>query len=137
MSTVVKYDPEIARIEAIAKLSLLALGMAAGGYFIVKTVVKKGLANQQLKHSADEGDPATYATQFKMAFENDNWMGWGTNLTQVFNTINAIPTKKAYTKVQSSYKTLYNRSLNADLEDELSTDEYNKFIRILAAKKES
>jgi hypothetical protein len=138
MNSVVKYDPAIERLEnikATALLSLLGLGAAAAGYIGLKSLIKKLEANNQLKHSTDEGDPATYATQFKMAFENDNWLGWGTNVTQVYATINSIPTKKAYSKVQASYKALYNRNLNADLMDELSTDEYNKFIQILATKK--
>jgi hypothetical protein len=138
MSAVTRYDPAYERMEnikATAFLSLLGLGAAAAGYMGLKSLIKKLEANNQLKHSTDEGDPATYATQFKMAFENDNWLGWGTNLTQVYATITAIPSKKSYSKVQASYKALYNRNLNADLMDELSTDEYNKFISILAAKK--
>jgi hypothetical protein len=140
MSAVVKYDPAQERLEnlkATALLSVLGLGATAAAYLGLKSLIKKFEANHELKNSANEGDPATYATQFKMAFDNDNWLGWGTNLTMVFNTITAIPTKKAFSKVQASYKALYNRNLNADLTDELSTDEYSKFIRMLAAKKDS
>jgi hypothetical protein len=39
-----------------------------------------------------------------------------------------------YSKVQKEYANLYGKSLNADLEDELSSEEYNELIRILNAK---
>jgi hypothetical protein len=37
--------------------------------------------------------------------------------------------------VQKEYFRMYNKSLNADLEEELSSDEYNNLIRLLNAKK--
>lgn len=140
MTAVRKYyrqeDDRLLELKTAVLYSALGLGVATASYLGIKSIYKKLEANRELKNSATEGDPAAYATQFKMAFQNDNWLGWGTNLTLVFNTINAIPSKKTYSKVQAAYKNLYNTRLNADLMDELSTDEYNRFIQILAAKKD-
>jgi 5,10-methylene-tetrahydrofolate dehydrogenase/methenyl tetrahydrofolate cyclohydrolase len=69
-----------------------------------------------------------------MAFDNDNSFGWGTNEEMVFKVFNDMPSKSMYAKVQKEYSKMYGRSLNADLEDELSSDEYNELIRILNAK---
>jgi hypothetical protein len=70
-----------------------------------------------------------------MAFDNDNYMGWGTNEQMVLQVFSEIPSKAMYTRVQKEYANLYGRSLNADLEEELSSEEYNELIRILNAKK--
>lgn len=70
-----------------------------------------------------------------MAFDNDNYFGWGTNEKMVMQVFNDLPSKSMYTKVQKEYSRLYGRSLNADLEEELDSDEYNELIRILNAKK--
>ena len=125
----------VADFKSVVLFSILGLGAIGGGALLVRKYIRKNQMKNQQKHSIEEGNPATYATQFKMAFENDNYFGWGTNEELVYNTINAIASKKMYSKVQDSYQKLYNRSLNADLEDELSSDEYNKFIRILSSKK--
>ena len=88
------------------------------------------------KDSLDEGDPATYAKQLKMAFDNDNWFGWGTNLKLVFQVFEEIPSKGMYKKVQSSYFDMYAKPLNSDLESELSSSEYNQMISLLSSKKD-
>ena len=70
-----------------------------------------------------------------MAFDNDNWGSWGTDEEVIFSVFREIPSKSLYSKVQRAYQSLYNRNLNRDLEEELSSDEYNEVIRILNAKK--
>jgi hypothetical protein len=52
----------------------------------------------------------------------------------VMQVFNEIPSKSMYSKVQKEYANLYGKSLNADLEEELSSEEYNELIRILNAK---
>lgn len=69
-----------------------------------------------------------------MAFDNDTWFGWGTNENQVLQVFNQIPSKAFYQKVQKAYADLYGKSLNSDLEDELSSDDYNTIIRLLSSK---
>lgn len=122
-------------LKTVVIYSALGLGTATGLFFLARHFFKKEKANQAQKSSLDEGDPATYAKQLKMAFDNDNSFGWGTNEEQVFRVFNDIPSKNMYTKVQREYSNMYGKSLNADLEDELSSEEYNELIRILNAKK--
>lgn len=122
-------------LKTVVIYSTLGLGTATGLFFLGRHLYKKTRANISQKHSLEVGDPATFAKQLKMAFDNDNYMGWGTNEPMVIQVFNEIPSKSMYTKVQKEYANLYGRSLNADLEEELSSDEYNELIRILNAKK--
>ncbi len=112
----------------------LGIGTVTGLFFLGRHFIHKKAVKHTEKHSAEEGNPATYAKQLRMAFQNDNDFGWGTNEELVYSTIREIETKAAYAKVQSAYYTLYGKSLNADLEDEMSSDEYNEVIRIISAK---
>jgi len=115
--------------------STLGLGTATGLFFLVRHFYKKSQANRSEKHSLEEGDPATYAKQLKMAFDNDNYFGWGTNETTVLRVFRELPSRKMFERVQKEYFRLYNSSLNADLEKELESDEYDELISILKTKK--
>ena len=126
---------KIQNLKSIVIYSTLGLGTATGLFFLARYFYKKTRANVSQRRSLEVGDPATFAKQLKMAFDNDNYMGWGTNEKMVLQVFNEIPSKTMYTKVQKEYASLYGRSLNADLEEELSSEEYNELIRILNAKK--
>lgn len=126
---------KIQNLKTVVIYSTLGVGTATGLFFVARHFYKKTLANQSEKRSLEEGDPATYAKQLKMAFENDNYFGWGTNWEVVKQVFAELPSKSMYTKVQREYMRLYSKSLNADLEDELSSEEYNALIRILNGKK--
>jgi len=126
---------KLQNLKTMVIYSTLGLGTATGLFFLARHFYKKTRANISQKHSLEVGDPATFAKQLKMAFDNDNYLGWGTNEQMVKQVFNEIPSKSMYTKVQKEYANLYGRSLNADLEEELSSDEYNELIRILNAKK--
>ena len=128
-------EQKIQNLKTAVIYSSLGVGTATGLFFLTRSVLRKVRATQSEKHSLEEGDPATFAKQLKMAFENDNYFGWGTNLKIVKQVFNNLPSKSMYSKVQREYMKLYNKSLNADLEGELSSDEYNELIRILNAKK--
>lgn len=128
-------EQKIQNLKTVVVYSSLGIGTAAGLFLLARHFYRKTLTNQTQKHSLEEGDPATYAKQLKMAFENDNWAGWGTNEKLVKQVFEELPSKSMYNKVQTAYFRLYGKSLNADLEDELSSDEYNELIRILNAKK--
>lgn len=129
-------DAQKARnLKTIVVYSTLGLGSATGLFLLARHFYKKTRASISQKHSLEVGDPSTFAKQLKMAFDNDNYAGWGTNEKMVIQVFNEIPSKSMYTKVQREYTNLYGRSLNADLEEELSSDEYNELIRILTAKK--
>jgi arabinogalactan endo-1,4-beta-galactosidase len=132
-----REDFAVQKFKTVVICSVLSVGTAIGLYYFGRNFVRDLQKESVQKKNATEGDPAAYATQFKMAFDNDNWFGWGTNNTLLFDTILVIPTKKAYSQTQDAYQKLYNRSLNADLESELSSSEYNRFILILSRKPES
>ena len=125
---------KIHNLKTVVVYSTLGVGTATGLFFLARHLYKKTRANLSERRSLDEGDPATYAKQLKMAFENDNYFGWGTNWNVVKQVFQTVPTKSMYAKVQREYFNLYSKSLNADLEDELSSDEYNELIRMLNAK---
>jgi hypothetical protein len=128
-------EQRVQDFKTIMIFSTLGLGTATGLFFLGRHLYKNTIANSSQKRSLEEGDPATYAKQLKMAFENDNYMGWGTNTEMVKKVFRDIPSKNMYGKVQKEYMRMYSKSLNADLEDELTSDEYNEIIRILNAKK--
>ena len=125
---------KIQNLKTVVIYSTLGVGTATGLFFLARHFYKQSRANLSERRSLEEGDPATYAKHLKMAFENDNYFGWGTNWNVVKQVFLTIQTKSMYSKVQREYFNLYNKSLNADLEDELSSDEYNELIRILNAK---
>lgn len=128
-------EQKIQNLKTIVIYSTLGVGTATGLFLLARHFYKKTRATISQKHSLEEGDPATFATQLKMAFDNDSYFGWGTNEKMVMQVFNDIPSKSMYSKVQKEYSRLYGRSLNADLEEELSSDEYNELIRILNTKK--
>jgi hypothetical protein len=127
-------EQKLQNLKTVVIYSTLGVGTATGLFFLARHFYKKTRANLSERNSLEEGDPATLAKQLKMAFENDNYFGWGTNWNVVKQVFLAIPSKSMYAKVQREYFNLYSKSLNADLEGELSSDEYNELIRILNAK---
>lgn len=128
-------EQKLQNLKTIVIYSTLGLGTATGLFLLGRHFYKKARANLSERHSLEEGDPATFAKQLKMAFENDNYFGWGTNWKVVKQVFEEIPSKNMYARVQKEYFRIYSKSLNADLEDELSSDEYNELIRILNGKK--
>lgn len=128
-------DDRLREIKTIAVYSALGLGTATGVFLLIRHFYKKAKKTVVEKRSLTEGDPSTYARQLKMAFDNDNWMGWGTNTEMVTQVFQSMPSKATYQKVQNAYATLYNRSLTADLEDELTSEEYNQVISIISTKR--
>jgi hypothetical protein len=125
---------KVKKYKSVVIYSAIGLGTATGLFFLVRHFYKKTRANVSQKKSLEVGDPATFAKQLKMAFDNDNYLGWGTNEEVIMQVFKEIPSKTMYSKVQREYFNLYGKSLNADLEQELSSEEYNELIRILNAK---
>ena len=112
--------------------SLIGLGIVGGGVFFGRKLVVKSVANREEKKSFEDGTPATYAKQIKMAFENDGW--WGTDTEKLRSTLRDIPSKQVFLKVQESYKKLYNSNMITDMSDELQTTEYNEMLQIIGTK---
>lgn len=114
--------------------SILGIGIVGGGIFFGKKFVLKTISNKEENKSFEDGTPATFAKQIKMAYENDGWPG--TDVIKLRNTLVEIPSKQVFTKVQDSYKKLYNGNLIGDMSDELQSTEYNEMMQIIAAKSE-
>jgi hypothetical protein len=120
------------------KLKYLFIGvLSIGGSFLVgRKIVRKARSNKEEKKSATEGSPADYAQRLNMAFENDNWFGWGTDEAAIRSTLLEIPTREIFARTMSSYQKLYNRSLMKDLKDELTISEYTEMMAIINVKPE-
>jgi hypothetical protein len=112
-------------------VSLVVLG---GSFFIGRSIVRHARATSEEKKTYDDGNAAYYAQKLKMAFENDNYFGWGTDEESIRNTLRKIPSKEIFKQVINSYQKLYAKSLMADLKDELTTTEYNEMLAIIAGK---
>ncbi len=123
-------------LEEKIKYGILGIVVIAGSFFIGRSLVRKARATAEEKKTYAEGTPATHAKQIKMSFENDMWWGWGTDEKALRKTIIAIPSKEEFRKVINSYQKLYARSIMADMQDDLTTSEYNEMLAIIAAKPE-
>ncbi len=113
---------------------LLATGLGVGIFLGIRAVAKnfkKGIREQQ---ALRPGNPAAFATRFKLAFENDNAFGWGTDEEALYRTIEQIPDAATFRSVQKAYRDLYGNNLAADFKSELSTEEYNTVLDLINAK---
>lgn len=109
--------------------------VVAGGLFLLgRKLVNTGIANRTELLSFEDGTAATFAKGFKMAFENDNYFGWGTGVSKVRQLFRDIPSKEVFDQVVKAYRQLYRENLVKDLSDELTSTEYNEMLNILAAK---
>jgi hypothetical protein len=122
--------------EAI-KYSLLGFLVLGGTFFVGRSLVRRARADNEEKKTYVEGAEATFAKKIKMAFDNDMAFGWGTDEEKLRGIIRAIPSQDAFGRVVNSYQKLYNRSMMRDMQEELSTTEYNEMLAIIAAKPKS
>jgi hypothetical protein len=131
------HNPDEFTLKEKLQYGIIGLIVIGGSFFIGRSIVRKARATAEEKKTYEDGNPATFAKQIKMAFENDNWFGWGTDEEALRKTLQAIPSKEVMRKVISSYQKLYARSMMADMQDELNTSEYNEMLAIIAAKPET
>ena len=122
--------------KAYVGFGVLGLVTTVGTILLVRHFVKKSSKKTTEVKTTETGQPASYAKLLQMAFQNDNYFGWGTNTDLVYKVFNSLPSQAFYKLVQSEYdKMTGGKSLNADLSDELDTDEYTKVLGILQSKK--
>jgi hypothetical protein len=110
------------------------IGTAAAGtlvYFGWKLITDK-ISDRENKGSLDNEDPAYYAKQFKIGFDNNNW--YGSDTETVRETMLAIPSKDFFEKVAQSYQRQYKSSLYKDLEAKLKSTEYQEMQAIYKVK---
>jgi hypothetical protein len=120
--------------KEIITYSLLGVVVLGGSFFIGRSLIRKARSTNEERKTYEEGNEATFAKQLKMAFDNDMWFGWGTDEEAIRKTLRAIPSKEVFRKVISSYQKLYAQSLMKDMQEELTTTEYNEMLAIIAAK---
>lgn len=114
---------------------LLATGLGAVGFFGIRALVRKFKRDIREGQALNEGNPANFAIRLVMAFENDNAFGWGTDEEVLFRTLEQIPTASMMRKVQRAYRDLEGRNLAADLQSELTTEEFAIANEIINSKR--
>lgn len=110
------------------------IGAAATGtilYFGWKIITDK-ISDQASKGSLDNEDPAYYAKQFNIGFDNNNW--YGADTETIRETMLAIPSKDFFDKVAKSYQRQYQSNLFKDLETKLKSTEYQEMQAIYKIK---
>lgn len=122
------------KIKEAVIYSAIGLVLVGGTIFLSSQFVKNTIAKTEEKKSLETDSEATYAKQIKMAFDNDGW--WGTDEESLRALLRKIPTKEFFKDVASSYKKLYNSPLTADMQDELTSTEYEEMMMIIASKPE-
>ena len=103
---------------------LLATGLGAVTFLGIRALVRKFKKNIREGQALEEGNPANYSIRIQMAFENDNAFGWGTDEEALFRILEEIPTESMMRKVGRAYRDLTGRNLAADLQSELTTQEF-------------
>jgi hypothetical protein len=137
LKTTSTIKPPDAALKETLVYTLLGIVVLGGSFFIGRTLIRNARSSNEQKKTFEEGNPAAFAQQLKMAFENDNYFGWGTDENIVRTVIRKIPTKEFFKRVIQSYQKLYATSLMSDLKNELTTSEYNEMIAIITAKPDS
>ncbi|MFN3405848.1 MAG: hypothetical protein ACK40G_17265 [Cytophagaceae bacterium] len=113
----------------------MTAGLAAGLFFGGRYVIRTMRQNSVTKDTLNYGSAASYAARLKMAFENDNYFGWGTDEEVIFQVFREIKTQKEYEAIQVAYAALNpGRQLNADLKEELSSADFMKVMNYLSMK---
>ena len=113
-------------------LGLAVAGGMVGLYYFGRSRVKRLQSRYAESEAMDPGAAAHFAKRLKMAFDNDGW--WGTDEEAVYRVMREIPSRSHYHQVQRAYRRMYDRELNADLEDELDSREMGIVQEILALK---
>lgn len=123
-------------LEEKIKYGIAGIVVLGASFFIGRSIIRKARATSEERRTFEDGNEATYAKQMRMAFDNDNWFGWGTDEEALRKAVQAIPSKDVFRKVIKSYQKLYARSLMADMKSDLSTSEYEEMLAIISTKPE-
>ncbi|WP_299221286.1 hypothetical protein [uncultured Aquimarina sp.] len=130
----IKSKPKISVGKTTTSI-LLAVGLGAAAFFGIRALVKKFKRDIREGQALIEGNPANFAIRLVMAFENDNAFGWGTDEESLFRTLEQIPTATMMRKVRRAYRDLEGRNLAADLQSELTTEEFAIANEIINSKR--
>lgn len=114
--------------------SIISMVVLTGTFFIGRSLIRNARSTSEEKKTYDDSNAAYYAQKLKMAFENDNYFGWGTDEQAIREVLRAVPSKQEFKNIINSYQKLYARSLMMDMKDDLSSSEYNEMLAIVAGK---
>jgi len=126
------HHPDQFTFKEKVQYTLLGFVVVGGSFLLGRSLIRKAVSNSEEKKTFQQGNPAMYAQQIRMALENDGWPG--KDLPALRSVLQAIPSIAEFKKVINSYQRLFNRSLMMDLKKDLKTTEYNEMLAILAAK---
>lgn len=114
--------------EKAITIGLGALGIGAA-FFVGKKILKNFREKRTERRFTEESQQALLLRS-AMNPSGASWLIWmdGTKEEAIFNTAAQITNFK---KVQQDYQNLYNRSLIKDLQKELDTDDYTRFMNII------
>lgn len=121
--------------KSTIQYSILGVAVLGGLVLLGRHFIRKAQTNQEQAKTYEEGNPATYAKQIKMAFDNDGW--WGTNTEALRIAIQSIKSKSEFRKAMTAYQKLYRSSLLGDMQNELQSSEYTELLAIISAKPEN
>ena len=115
---------------------LLVGGVAVGvGGFLVYKLVRKIITSAQKRNTEKQANDSPEIRQAMMlrSAMNPSGISWmksfdGTNTPAIFDTAKGI---KSLDNVIVSYRKLYDDDLLRDLQNELSTTDYQKFLTLL------
>jgi hypothetical protein len=126
------YPPDRFTFKEKLQYSLLGMIVIGGSFFLGRSLIRKAVSTSEQKKTFEPGNPAAYAQQLRMAFENNGW--WGVDVPALRQVIQAVPSVAEFKQIINSYQRLYNRSLMLDMKNDLKTTVYNEMLAILAAK---
>lgn len=126
------HQPDRFTFKEKIQYTLLGFVVVGGSFLLGRSLIRKAVSTAEEKKTFEEGNPAAFAQQIRMALENNGWPG--KDMPALRQVILSIPSITAFKKVINSYQKLYNRSLMGDLKSDLKTTEYNEVLAILAAK---
>src|SRR3954464_14260452 len=105
------YEHEDFTLKEKLTYGIVGLVVLSGTFLLVRSVVRGAVSTSEQKKTYEDGNAASFAQQLKMAFENDNYFGWGTDEESVRDVIRKVPSKDYFKQVINSYQKLYARSL--------------------------
>ena len=117
---------DIKRKATVVGLGVLGLGVS---YLVGKRILKN-IRKKRTERKFTEESQQALLLRSAMNPSGASWLIWmdGTKEEAIFNIAAQITNFK---KVQQDYQNLYNRSLIQDLQKELDTDDYTKFMNII------
>lgn len=119
--------------------TLIGIGLAGGGFFIARKIVRDiraADAEKDIGTGTPEGIAGGYATILKIAMGSWGW-DWassfdGTDEEAIFQAAKELHSKGlTFGDVSKQYRKLYNGSLLNDLRKELSVSDFAKFNSLL------